>query len=371
MKICHDDPTAGHLGHKKTLTLVQRKYYWPKMNRDVKDYVEGCDICQRTKARRRKPAGEMQALSLPAKPFESISLNFITDLPPSKDSVTGNVVDSLLVIVDRYTKEAEYIPCLKTTDAPMLAQLFIRFWFKDHGLPASIISDRGSVFTSRFWKELCFHLGITRGLSTAFHPQTDGQTERQNQAIESWLRCYICYQQDNWTDLLPLAKFAYMNAPQESIGIAPNEARYGMLLETRQGIEDDPQRGEIPIAKERAEEIIEIRKQLEISWQKTKESQAKWYNKNHRPLEFKEGDMVLLSSKNIKTVRTSKKLDHRFLGPFPIKKRIGRQAYRLKLPVKYSRPHDVFHVSLLEPYQQRPGESLDLIQPDLVDGEEE
>jgi hypothetical protein len=370
MKICHDDPTAGHFGHKKTLKLVQQKYYWHAMSQDVKEYVRGCDICQRTKARRTRNAGEMQALPLPSRPFESITMDFITDLPPSIASTTGRIADSLLVIVDRYTKEVEYIPCLKTTDALELARLFIDRWFKDHGLPASIISDRGSVFTSRFWSELCFHLGITRGLSTAFHPQTDGQTERQNQTLEGWLRCYVCYMQDNWADLLALAKFAYMNAYHDSIGMTPNEARYGITLETRQGIEDDPQRREIPTAKERAKEVIEKRQQLETSWRKTKESQAKWYNKYHRPVEFKVGDMVLLSSKNIKTVRTSKKLDDRFLGPFRIEQRIGKQAYRLKLPRKYSRLHPVFHISLLELYHKRAGETLNIIQPDLIDGEE-
>lgn len=371
MKICHDDPTAGHFGQKRTLKLVQRKYYWPNMSQDVSEYVKGCDICQRTKARRTKSAGEMQALTQPSKPFESITMDFITDLPPSTDSTTGRVADSLLVIVDRYTKEAEYIPCLKTIDAVQLADVFVKRWFQDHGLPASIISDRGSVFTSKFWTELCFRLGITRSLSTAFHPQTDGQTERQNQAIESWLRCYICYMQDDWVDLLPLAKFAYMNTYHDSIGMSPNEARYGTTLDTRQGIEDDPQRGEIPTAKERAEGIILKRQELEATWRKTKEAQAKWYNQNHRPVEFKVGDMVLLSSKNIKTVRTSKKLDYRFVGPFKVEQRIGKQAYRLELPIKYARMHPVFHVSLLELYHRRPGEAPEVVLPDLIDGEEE
>jgi len=162
-----------------------------------------------------------------------------------------------------------------------------------------------------------------------------------------------------------------MNAPHDSIGMSPNEARYGITLETRQGIEDDPQRGEIPTAREHADMIVEKRVQLEASWRRTKDAQAKWYNKNRRPVEFNVGDSVLLSSKNIKTVRTSKKLDHRFLGPFTVNERIGKQAYRLKLPTKYRRLHDVFHVSLLEPYQRRAGEGLEAVQPDLVDANEE
>lgn len=340
------------------------------MRNDIEEYVRGCDICQRVKAHRQQKAGELQSLPLPTKPFESISMDFITDLPPSTDSLTDAVYDSIMVIVDRYTKTTRLIPCRKTIDAPDLARLFISMWFKDQGLPSSIISDRGSVFTSRFWKELCFLIQITRGLSTAFHPQTDGQTERLNQIIEAWLRSFVCYQQDDWVELLPIAEFAYNNAPHDSIGMSPNQARYGISLDTRQGIEDDPQRGEIPTVKQFAEHIIEKRAELEKAWLKAKESQAKWYNKNHRPIEFKVKDLVLLSSKNIRTVRASKKLDHRFLGPFKIEKRIGKQAYRLALPSKYSRIHNVFHVSLLEPYYQRTGETPHVIQPDLIDGQE-
>jgi transposase InsO family protein len=371
MKICHDDPLSGHFGQRKTLTLVRRRYYWPTLDTDVREYVKGCDICQRVKAVRHRKAGEMLALPLPSKPFESISMDFITDLPPSIDKTTGVEYDSILVVVDRYTKVSKYIPCKKTTSAEDLADLFLKNWFKDQGLPANIISDRGSVFTSKFWSALCYHLRIRRGLSTAFHPQTDGQTERQNQVVETWLRAYVCYMQDDWNTLLPMAEFAYNNAPHDSIGISPNEARYGITLDTRQGIEADPPGGEIPHAKERAESIIKIRKELENSWRRTKESQAKWYNKNHIPVTFKEKDKVLLSSKNIKTIRSSQKLDHRFLGPFEIIKKIGTQAYQLQLPTKYSRIHDVFHVSLLEPYHRQAGSDPAVIQPDLVDENEE
>ena len=371
MKICHDDPLAGHFGQKKTATLVMRKYYWPEMEDNIKDYVRGCDVCQRVKAVRHRKVGEMQALPLPSKPFEAISMDFITDLPPSIDKVNNKKYDSILVIVDRYTKLARYIPCTKNISAEALAELFLHYWFKDQGLPASIISDRGSVFTSKFWSALCFYLKIRRGLSTAFHPQTDGQTERQNQAIETWLRCYVCYMQDDWANLLPLAEFAYNNTPHDSIKISPNEARYGITLDTRQGIEDDPLRREIPLAKSRANNIVKIRQELERTWRKTKEIQTNWYNKNHKPRSFKVKDSVLLSSKNIKTIRTSKKLDHRFLGPFEIEKCIGDQAYRLILPQKYRRIHNVFHVSLLEPYHRRAGEKPVVTQPDLVDENEE
>ena len=126
MKICHDDPLSGHFGQRKTLTLVRRRYYWPTLETDVKEYVKGCDICQRVKAVRRRKAGEMLALPLPSKPFESISMDFITDLPRSINKTTGVVYDSILVIVDRYTKISKYIPYKKTTSAEDLTDLFLK-----------------------------------------------------------------------------------------------------------------------------------------------------------------------------------------------------------------------------------------------------
>ena len=167
-----------------------------------------------------------------------------------KSIVTGKVIDNLLVIVDKYSKDVKYIFCLKIIDALELARLFIAYWFKDHGLPTSIITDRGSVFTSRFWTKVCFYLRITKGLSTAFHPQTDEQTKRQNQALEAWFRCFICYLQDDYVNLLPLAKFAYINAYHKAIKITLNKAKYSINLKTCQSIKNDFIRRKILITKE-------------------------------------------------------------------------------------------------------------------------
>jgi hypothetical protein len=297
-------------------------------------------------------------------------MDFIVDLPPSMEPGQTKAYDAILVVVDRYTKVVKYIPCRKTIDAPELAKVFIKHWFKDQGLPESIVSDRGSVFTSKFWTALCYHLSITRRLSTAFHPQTDGQTERQNQIIEAFFRSYCRYHQDDWVELLPVAEFTHNNSFHKSIGMTPNQARYGINLDTRQGIEDDPLRGEIPFAKERAEKLVKIRQELEECWIKTKESQAKYYNKNHTPIEYNIGEWVLLSAANIITTQPSKKLAHRRLGAFKVKRRIGRQAYELDLPPRYESIHNVFHVSLLEPYRRRPGTEPGQITPEIVEGEE-
>jgi hypothetical protein len=185
-------------------------------------------------------------------------MDFVTDLPPSIEPGSSQASDSILVIVDRYTKVVKYIPCKKTINAPELAQAFMKYWVKDQGVPADIISDRGSVFTSKFWSAFCYYLKVKQRLSTAFHPQTDGQTERQNQGLEAYLRLYCNQHQDNWTELLHFAEFAYNNTVHDAIKMSPNQARYGINLQTRQGIEDNPVKGEIPLAKERAAYIVQL-----------------------------------------------------------------------------------------------------------------
>jgi hypothetical protein len=162
------------------------------MRKDVKDYVRTCSVYQRTKVKRHLPYGALSSFPLPSKPWQEITMDFITGLPPSR--FCGKVYDSILVIVDRYTKMVQYIPTTKEISAPELAELFVYYIVKDFGTPADITSDRGSVFTSKFWSSLCFYLKVRQRLSTVFHPQTDGQTENLNQTLEQYLRCYTSYQ---------------------------------------------------------------------------------------------------------------------------------------------------------------------------------
>ena len=197
-------------------------------------------MCQRTKTVQHKLYREMQALPLLEKPFKSISMDFIIDLPPSIELGQDHASNSILVIVDRYTKAVKYIPCKKTIDALELARIFFRHQVKDQGIPRDIVLDQGSVFTSKFQSTFCFYLKVQRKLLTAFHPQTNGQTERQNQGIKGFLRIHCNQHQDDQAGLLHFAEFAYNNSYHESIKMSPNQARYGMNLETRQGIEDDP-----------------------------------------------------------------------------------------------------------------------------------
>ncbi|KAL1920728.1 uncharacterized protein VTP21DRAFT_11363 [Calcarisporiella thermophila] len=162
------------------------------------------------------PAGLLQPLPIPTRRWEQISMDFIFQLPKTKRGF-----DAILVIVDRLTKRAHFIPTTTNASAVEVAEIFMQNIFKLHGLPAHIISDRDPQFTSRFWKALFEKLGTRLAMSTAFHPQTDGQTERTNRTLEEMLRCYVNYKQDNWDTQLHIAKFAYNNASSASTGISP------------------------------------------------------------------------------------------------------------------------------------------------------
>ena len=362
----HDDPLAGHFGYSRTLELVRRHYNWPHLPKEVKEYVATCTQCQRVKPLRHKPYGELQTLPQPTGPWIDITMDFITDLPPSKRR--GKAYDCILVVVDRYTKMARYIPVRKTIEAPQLADVFLSKIVKLHGVPQSIVTDRGSLFTAHFWSALCYHLNIKRKLSTSFHPQTDGQTERQNQTLEQYLRGYVNYQQDDWVRLLPMAEFAYNNSKHSVIGVSPFFAYTGS--HPSMGVRDDPGPIDVPTASNRATQLNQVRQELEAHWKKTVVDQARYHNRTHKPRTYSVGDEVWLAGRNIRTIRPSKKLDYKFHGPFTITEVIGTQAYRLDLP-KSLRIHPVFHVSLLEPHLPRQGHTTTPPPPLEVDGEEE
>ena len=367
----HDDPGAGHFARSRTMAAIRKKYYWDSMGKDIEEYCKSCPVCQRVRVHHHKPYGNLSSIAPGGvEPFTTVTLDFITDMPPARDPYTGKTYDSILVLVDKLTKHATYIACNKTLDAKGLADLLWREFVCHHGMMKELISDRGSLFTSHFWSTLCWHLGAKRKLSTAFHPQTDGQTERQNQVLEHYLRVYCNYTQDNWPELLPMAAFAYNNSVHASTQKAPNELLSGYIATLGSGPEDRPLRGEAPLAVERAEWLQQTRKNLMDLWKSVAEQQAKYYNKRHENKTFLLGEKVLLRSLNIRTLRPKKKIDHRQLGPFTIIEKIGTQAYRLDLPEKYGAIHNVFHVSLLEPWHSRDGEDPEP-QPILVEGEEE
>ena len=344
MQMHHDDPLAGHYGVAKTIELLLRNYYFPKIHSYVKKYVSTCDSCSRGKTPRHLKHGELAPLPAPSAPWKGISCDLIVDLPASKG------YDSILVFVDRLTKMSHLVPCMKTTSAPEFARLFLNHVVRLHGIPDSIVSDRGSIFTSQFWTALSKSLSLTKRLSTVFHPQTDGQTERTNQTVEQYLRIYCNYHQDNWSELLSLAEFSYNNAQHASIGCSPFYANYGynprFTVELRQF-----SKYPVPAAEETAKRLKTIHEDLTELIKVAQNQQAKYYDAKHKRVEYKVGDKVWLLSSNIRTQRPSKKLDWKRLGPYLIEEKIGTQAYRLQLPPSL-KVHPVFHVSLLDRYNE-------------------
>ena len=214
----HDAPTVGHLGQAKTFELLSRDYYWPNM---WNEYVRTCDTCNRNKSQWHLPHGHLHPLPIPPGPWQSVSMDFIVELPPSGG------YDAIYVCVDRFTKMAHFCPTTSGVTAEQTAQLFLQHVFKAHGLPADIVSDRGSQFTSCFTRRLLELCQVKGNRSMTYHPQSDGHTERVNQVVEQYLRIYCDYHQENWSQLLPLTEFVYNNARHASTNTSPFYANYG------------------------------------------------------------------------------------------------------------------------------------------------
>jgi hypothetical protein len=343
----HDSPTSGHQGADKTLERIKMVYYFPTMRQMVKEYVSKCNECARNKSARHAPYGSMQISEKPNRPWETIALDWIVKLPKSKEPMTGTKYDSILVITDQLTKYGLFVPYMESSTAEELAYIFLREVVSNHGMPTGIISDRDKWLTSKFWTSLVGQLGIKQKMSTAYHPQTDGQTERLNQTLEQYLRCYVNYRQNNWVELLPIAQYAYNSAVTESTKMSPYMANYG--FEPQVFYEPMPAKQMNQTAKFRITQMKEIQRQLTQDLRFVGIRAAKYYDSNRSAAPtLKEGDKVYLLRKNIKTKRPSAKLDHVKIGPYIIKKKIGRLSYELDLP-EGTKIHPVFHVSLLEP----------------------
>lgn len=357
----HDHPTAGHPGRTKTLQLIRRDYYWPRITDFVDRYVASCFTCRRTKTARHKRYGLLQPLPVPTEPWISISMDYIGKLPKSSG------FDAILVVVDRLTKMAHFIPSYTTTSSPELAKIFLSHIFSKHGVPSDIVSDRGSIFVSQFWSELMRVLGVKQNLSTAYHPQTDGQTERVNQVVEAYLRAYVDYAQDDWAEWLPLAEFAYNNAEHSSTGMSPFYANYGFhpRLEASE-ILPSTNTPAIASAQEFLKGLRKTQKEAQEAIVKAVGTHKVNYDKRRKDAPpYKEGDKVFLSAENIKTTRPTKKLSERQLGPYEVLNVVSPSAVRLKLPESLNRIHPVFGVNLLEPAKENniPGRTQEVAPP--------
>jgi hypothetical protein len=217
----YDHPISGHFGVNKTLSVIQQEYTWPNIQDFVAEYVKSCITCVRSKAKQHKPYGLLRQPPVPLCPWESISMDFIEQLPDSEGFTT------ILVVVDRFTKQALFIPTHDTITSAQLAELFIIHVFSKHGIPSHVTSNRGSEFVSRFFRSLGKALNMKFQFTSGYHPEGDRQTERVNQTLEQYLRIYCNFQQDNWHTLLPVAEFCYDNTLSSTTGVSPFFANKG------------------------------------------------------------------------------------------------------------------------------------------------
>jgi len=304
--------------------------------------------------------------SIPEKPWTHISADFITKLPLAQG------YDSILVVVDRLTKMVYFIPTTEKTSAEGLARLFRDNVWKLHGLPESIISDRGPQFAAGLMKELNGMLGIKSKLSTAFHPQTDGQTERVNQELEQYLRMFIDHRQEQWPEWLGTAEFAYNNKAHSSTKTSPFKANYGqdprMEFEGRK-------KGKYAGAENFIEKMKEIQEEAKAALGKVQADMKKHADKKRSDVEeYKVGDLVMLSTKDLKYQmigRRTEKLTERFVGPYRIKKIVSSNAIELELPSTV-KIHLVVNVSRIRRYvKQVEGQKKEQPLPVIIEGEEE
>lgn len=335
LKSCHDRQIIGHPGTRKMQAILNRYYAWPNDSKDVKDYVAACPECLRTKPVRQLKYGPLRPLEPPTKPWQSVTMDRITQLPES------NGYTSIIVFVDRYTKMAKALPVKTNFNAEDLADLFISEITYAYGTPKEVISDRGPEFASQLWKVICEKLNIRRKLSTAYHPETDGQTERVNQTLEAYLRIYVNYHQDDWADLLPLAEFCYNSRVHSTTGFTPFEGLYGY----------NPEVGTTHITElsqiRSSLSTVDMRKRIEQHMDDAIEASRVQFDRKRRDLpNWKKGDSVMLSTRNLKVLRPTKKLGDLYIGPFVIQEKVSSHAFQLQLPASM-RIHDVFHVSQL------------------------
>ncbi|GKB54012.1 putative reverse transcriptase domain-containing protein [Tanacetum coccineum] len=361
MDEAHTSRYSVHPGADKMYYDLRDLYWWPGMKRDIAEYVSRCLTCSKIKAEHQKPSGLLQQPEIPEWKWEKLAMDFITKLPKSSSGY-----DTIWVIVDRLTKSAHFLPIREDYKTEKLAKIYVNEIVARHGVPVSIISDRDGRFTSHLWQALQEALGTRLDMSTAYHPQTDGQSERTIQTLEDMLRACVMDFGGSWDTHLPLIEFSYNNSYHTSIKCAPFEALYGRkcrspVIWTEVG---ESQLIGPEIVQETTEKIFQIKERL-----KTARSRQKSYaDKRRKPLEFEVGDRVLLKVSPWKgVVRFGKKgkLAPRYVGPFEIIERVGPVAYRLKLPQELSCVHDTFHVSnlkkcLAEPDVQVPLDEIEI-----------
>ncbi|GJU52130.1 putative reverse transcriptase domain-containing protein [Tanacetum coccineum] len=340
----HKSKYSIHPGSDKMYQDMKKLYWWPNMKADIATYVSKCLTCAKVKAEHQRPSGLLVQPKIPEWKWDNITMDFVTKLPK-----TSQGYDTIWVIVDRLTKSAIFTPIRETDPLDKLARLYLKEVVTRHGIPVSIICDRDPRFASNFWRSLQNALGTNLDMSTAYHPQTDGQSERTIQTLEDMLRACAIDFGKGWVNHLPLVEFSYNNSYHASIKAAPFEALYGRKCRspvcwTEVG---EAQILGPELIQETTKKIIQIKQRMQAA----RDRQKSYADLKRKPMEFQVGDKVMLKVSPWKgVVRFGKwgKLNPRYVGPFKVLEKVGEVAYKLELPEELSRVHNTFHVSNLK-----------------------
>ncbi|KAL0183816.1 hypothetical protein M9458_019512, partial [Cirrhinus mrigala] len=339
LQLVHNNPSSGHPGISATLQLLSNKFWWPSIRSDTINYIKNCEVCCATKPSKQLPAGLLQPLPVPQRPWSHIALDFVTDLPSSEGHTT------ILTVVDRFSKSCRLIPLAKLPSALETAETLCNYVFRFYGLPDDIVSDRGPQFTSRLWSAFFKCLNVNISLSSGYHPESNGQSERLNQEIIRFLRSYCHRNQTDWSKFLFWAEYAQNSIRKPATGLTPFQCVLGFqppLFPWSGDPSDLPTVNSWLQKSEATWNAAHTHLQLAIRRQK------RFADLHRRPgPEFTPGSWVWLSTRDLRLRLPCRKLSPRYVGPFKVLRQVTPVSYRLALPSQY-RISPTFHASLLK-----------------------
>ncbi|KAL0150433.1 hypothetical protein M9458_054260 [Cirrhinus mrigala] len=339
LQLIHNNPSSGHPGITATLQLVSQKFWWSTLRIDTINYVRNCETCCITKPSKQLPAGLLQPLTTPQRPWSHIAIDFVTDLPPSAGHTT------ILTVIDRFSKSCRLIPLPKLPTAFETAETLCNFVFRFYGLPEDIVSDRGPQFTSRLWSAFFKSLNINISLTSGYHPESNGQSERLNQEIIRFLRSYCHRNQSDWSKFLFWAEYAQNSIRKPATGLTPFQCVLGFQPPLFPWSGDPSDLPTVNTWMQRSEATWNAaHTHLQVAIRR----QKRYADLHRRPApEFAPGSWVWLSTRDLRLRLPCRKLSPRYVGPFKVLRQITPVSYRLALPSEY-RISPTFHVSLLK-----------------------